>query len=652
MNNKKYTYLIFLFACLAVVTSCVDDLQADMNSEGEFTDGYSLQLTVTLDNLGGTNNSTRASDLSTDNPMKEWEDYIDPEKFRVLFFNKYEEFLFESKSRWVKQLAPTADGFSQWQVSIPMYSYGNDISYEWDWDKIREELTTNEFKIAILVNRPLKDFSPGFSESGLNGDPKWIDNTGPHWKKNHTSWGAGKNDTIRTIIDLHHCQYDPLYHAKSVNGTDEDNLKNDNFYDFIMGDYNLDKDGKPTSTYINRYPKMGATVSFIHWGDKEDYKGEYIKTGYDSDFPNASTQVKYTILPDKTHPIPMYGIQTFDPITHWVKGTPFNLSSMADSQTSEYTPKTISLLRSVVKLELCIRKDLFNNKKPPLVLLWYPNIYSRCEPMDVWTPTDQIWKDHDNGCEWKDIMAYGLVSSKNTTLGGTKRYEQTDVGAFQKTMSWFYGAWSENKPKKNNEDADVPRWDFMRHNGTKATIVGTNNGVPNYPRIFNSCIQRNKSVICNEKGDLSEEYDDSYWHYVVYTGERNMIDPNKIPNMKETVYAISWMFKDGTTSGSNAKYYFIPIADYNSSSGNTHASNCLKAVSLTSYDLQSPMKDYAGKLRDEVAENQQNEMPWPLLRNHHYRIIIGKPNETRADGGISVQSEEFHSESLTPFTPN
>ena len=659
MNNKrKFTYLSFLFTCLAVLTSCVDDLQADMNSEGEFTDGYSLQLTVTLDNFGGTSvNNTRAPGyLSSENPMKDRENYIDPEKFRVLFFNHKEEFLFESKSRWVKQLAPT-DGFSQWQVSIPMYSSGNDSNYDWDWDKIREALTTNEFKIAILVNRPLEDFSPGFSESGLDGTPKWIDNAGPHWKRNHTSWGAGENDTIKTIIDLHHCQYDPLYHAKSARDNSAESLQKDNFYDFIMGDYNLDRDGKKTSSYTERYPKMGATTSFIYWGEpdgngsiKDNYEGDSLKS-FDKDFP-ATNKVKHTILPDKAHPIPMYGIQTFQPIKHWVEGTPFNLSKIVENQTSEEYPlKTISLLRAVVKLELCIRKDLFNNKKPPLVLLWYPNVYSRCEPMDVWTPTDQIWKDHDNGCEWKNIMEYGPVCSSVITLGNTNRNGSGDIAAFQKTMSWFYGAWNEEKP------GGGARWNFERYDGSKVTIVDDKAaGVPKYPHIFNTCIQRNKSVICNKEGDVTDKYNDDYWHYVVYTGERNMIDPNKIQEMNKTAYAITWMFKDGRTgTGSspykNKQYYFIPIADYTPTPtgkpGNQNARNFFGPYDLTSYNL--PNNNYTDAIK---KTNDQKEMPWPLLRNHHYRIIIGEYTSTRAEGGISVQSEEFYSESLTPLTPN
>lgn len=664
MSSK--TIFILLFVCFASLTSCIDDLESCVDDEvqRELAKGYSLNLTVTLDNFGG-NGDTRAETrgLSSANPMKQWEDYIDPEKFRVLFFNDKDQFLFESKSRWVKQLAPL-NGYSQWLVSVPMFSYGNDVEENWDWDAIRDALTGKNgekyFKIAILANRPEKEFIPAFSQTGFGqGTSTWIDNRGPYWKRNHTAWGAEAGDTIRKIFDLHHCQYDPVYHAKSAHDA---GVGTDNFYDFIMGDYDLDANGKTTDTYVDKKPKMGATVSFLYWGDPDDsgktaYDGEEVQQDYDGDYPtiSATQKPKYAIRPDKDHPIPMYGVQNFDVITHWVKGTPFNLSQIAENQSKSYNFKSISLLRSVVKLELCIRKDLFggDSKKPPLVTLWYSNVYSRCEPMDVWTPTEDIWKPHDSGCEWKDIMEYGLFCSAKPTVGGTIR-NSDDVKNFQKTMTWFYGAWIDKG------------WTFKRSKDSQpkddvdAVIAGGD--VPEYPRIFNSCIQRNKMVICNKKGDLTDEYQDEYWHYVVYTGERNMLDPNEIPQMSQKFYTVTWMFKDGRYSGNNKRYYFIPIADY--TGAQTYARQSFGPYNIASHDLPkvdkkigyNSSKDKAGQdintyatnIFNNVAVTDKGNMPWPLLRNHHYRIIIGSPSgsRTRGEDGFTIRSDEFYSESL------
>lgn len=661
MNYKeKYTFLTLLIACFTIgFTSCTDTLESVVDNDDEVQEvlskGYSLNLTVTLDNFGGTG-GTRAANLSSANPLKEWEDYIDPQKFRVLFFDDQEQFLFESKSRWVKQLAPTANGYSQWLVSVPMFSYGNDMEEDWDWEAIRTALTNNEFRIAILANHPEADFSPGYSETGMGeGNPDWISNEGPYWKRNHTAWGAEEGDTIRKIFDLHHCQYDPLYHAKSASGK---GVQTDNFYDFIMGDYDLGEDGKKTTSYESKRPKMGATVSFLYWGEKDadgkiSYPGEDVSI-YDPDYTknDDTKKIKYTLLPSKKRPIPMYGVQKFDPITNWIKGTPFNLSQIAENQTKKYNFKSISLLRSVVKLELCIRKDYFGNRKPPLVTLWYSNVYARCEPMDVWTPTEEIWKPHYNGCEWENIMKYGLFCSAKTNLGGTTR-NVYGIGNFQKIMSWYYGAWKEKG------------WKFERSaESTTDKIVSTVNAggaVPDYPRIFNSCIQRNKMVICNKEGygDVTDKYNDDYWHYVVYTGERNMLDPNQIPQLSEKFYTISWMFKDGRYSGNNKRYYFIPIADY--SKTQTYARQSFGPYNLNEHNLPKnaskitqtgngqDIYTYAQNIFTNVSETDTGNMPWPLLRNHHYRIIIGDPTRATEEGGIAVMSEELYSETLKAY---
>ena len=645
--NRKYTTLItLLFTYFFLMTSCVDDMESCLDDvPEEIINGYSLTLTVTLDQMGG----TRADKDGPDDPLKDIDDYIDPEKFRVLFFDDMDKFLFESKSRWVKQLAPTADGFSQWLVSIPMFAYGNDVTYDWPWEEIREKISKNQFKIAILANRPTLEWYPGFSETWMEQTSQmrknqWIDNTGPHW--------TVEDIGVKTVFDLHHCQYDILYHAKGGDGNATPDL-----YDFIMGNYGKDEDGK-SATNDKMRPMMGATSSWVYWGpdpENTQYDGvSFQDEKLDPDFP-SDAKVKYTVMPDSKHPIPMYGIQLFEPIgDYWIKGTPFNLSNITTgSDQTGYEFRSISLLRSLVRLELLISKSYFNDKKPQLVTLWYPNIYSRCEPMNVWDPTNEIWEDdHEKDCEWNTIMDYGLVCGKSKIGNTTRNTTGTNKVNFQKTMSWFYGAWKEKGPDGK------PRWTFPANVDPFESV-----DYP-YPKIFNSCIQRNKTVICNIEGDKSDLYDDGYWHYVVYTGERNMIDPNKVAQLSGTAYAISWMFKDGRTSGkATSKYYFIPIADY--SQTQTYARGCFGpylgsdiANDTNTGSTQLPnndkgkMRNYANDLRDNVI-NDRKEMPWPLLRNHIYRIKIGPGKDdqaTRAGAGsdLLVTSEDLHSESLTP----
>lgn len=667
-NKKKYAILAFLLTCLAV-TSCIDDFDACFDDMPEdLTNGYSLQLTVTLDNMGG----TRA--LDEFNPMKKWEDYIDPEKFRVLFFNHNEEFLFESKSRWIKQLAPTADGFAQWLVSVPMYSYGNDINENWNWDEIRKAITTNTFKIAILANRPEKDFYPGFDYTGLP-DPDWIPNIGPQWKAKDTSWGAQEGDTVKKIMDLHHCQYDPIYHGKCK---DKDVSYAEDFYEFIMKDYDMNDKGKlidPSITGDTRYklrrPKMGVTSSWVEWeldkaGNERTgvmqypkdldtrFAGKSSKKKPDVDFDNEFNAIRYTVVPSAKRPIPMYGIQEFQPITHWVKGTPFNLSQITTgAEQTGYQFESIALLRSIVKLELLLSKNLFP-ERTEFVTLWYSNVYARCEPMDVWTSTKDLWKEHIEGeCEWYNIIKYGPVVSEN--FEPNKRRKQNDKAKWQETMSWFYGAWMEEDPSGKK------RWDFTEHN-YRGNIP---NNIP-YPRIFNTCVQRNKTVLCNIEGDLSDEYDDNYWHFVVYTGERNMIDPNNLTRLEDkNSYAASWIFRDGNSNDS--KFYAIPIAPYtkNDQEINKTAKGCFGPYTIDNFGTGSSldlpkdnMYNYGNTVRDLSSDkNSQDEWPWPLMRNHVYRITIGpdKPANTRAAtqevdmDDFTIESHDYHSESLTPF---
>ena len=679
-NNIKNIILTVLFGFMAL-TSCIDEdfsLSGDKDydiPEG-IKEGYSINLVVTLDKMGG----TRAASSYNPLELEEIENYIDPEKFRVLFFTTNEEknediFLFESKSRWVKKLVPGSI-HSEWLVSIPVFTYGNDIfdydieyvneegktvtrkaegkEKEWDWETIREALTTKPFKIAILANRPELDYYPKLS--GIDIGAHWYDNKGPYWYPKDT----GKKD----VFDLHHCQYDPMYHGKSAIDLNSEELgkigKSETeigigFYDFIMDDWDKNVTSKLEDAYKNMKPKMGATASWVNHKDRRR-----LPAGSPEGLTKDNSDYAYAILPSYEYPIPMYGIQKFDPIKNWTKGTPFNVSNMiqgSDGDASEYNFNTISLLRSVVRLDLLIPKASY--ERPNLVGLFYPNIYSRCEPMDVWTPTDDIWEDdHENDCEWNDIMDYGLIVSANEKQGGTNAQGSTirnadDKFNFQNTISWFYGAWREKGWHfRNSEDKDLTPID--------AEAIGLS-----YPKIFNPCVQRNKFVIssmCSTPrteenpdpkpdpgiyGDVSDLYNDDYWHFVTYTGERNMLDANRIPlqgHQNQTSYAVTWMFKDVKKD----QYFCIPIADY--SKPQQYATDCFGPYVNADWNNSSNLpgknsgvsstqiKDYANTLRDNVpargqqftdekhkGEEPRDEMPWPLLRNHIYRITVTGP---------------------------
>lgn len=669
----KYKVLFFLFACFALVSCIDDDLMEscvdieDIEVPDYLKNGYSLNLKVTLDRMGGTRAAT-----TTMAELEEIENYINPEKFRVLFFDHEDKLLFESKSRWVKMLTSEDkenQKSAEWLVSVPLFTYGNDVyneaeNKEWPWETIKEALTSNPFKIAILANRHDYDWYPGFSNTGLGNVSGWIDNTGPHWTP----------DNFRdvTIFDLHHCQYDAIYHAKS---------DTQGYYDFIAKDYDKVEDGK-ANEYKNYRPQMGATSSWADWdfeqdcdwiteGIWDDNSGQkkwqkkpekvgntnYNEKGWvtinSSSKSNIITYTRRPIRrfrhPSQSHPIPMYGVQKFNKIENWSKGTPFNLSKFfvdglhSDDQ-SEYVYKNISLLRSVVKLELLIPKD-DDGKKPEVVALIYPNLYARCEPMDVWTPTDELWdaqhpKSYDLMRNYKcqdteALLNYGPVA---TTGNGKLDY--------QKKLSWFYGTWLEDKTgTSEDKKGNNPWWKFEPFG--KENVVKATEKTP-YPRIFNSYIQRNNVMICDDNVMFD---DGNYWHYVVYTGERNILDPSDLGNMgnpnsgKPTL--MHWVFEKGgllyglpITDYSNMnnmvynyldpqnKTYFISTdANYDFTPPDTDKDNHTKFMVIGGLDnMNGKNKGDGDDARYSQAVMDQNldpdHRPWPLIRNHVYTLTL------------------------------
>ncbi|MCH5217325.1 MAG: hypothetical protein J1F07_02035 [Muribaculaceae bacterium] len=596
---NRFLYNIFLLFTAAALTcalgSCRDDVIADLE-EGETpesifgNDVYTLDFVVTLDDLG-----TRANGASNDpQQIVTNENYINLERFRVLFFDNQDRFLFESKNRWIKEVS-LGNGFSSWFVSIPFGAFGND-SYgegrEYDWDNIRNYLTSSSFKIAILVNRPAQLLYPGFTDSELSLPEGHFDNDGPYWGPGD----VGK----KTIFDLHHSQYDIIY-------ADKGNHKGGSsaaYYDFVMGDIKTDQ------------PTMGAAINWVSFDNGDTDK---VQMG------SSSTYMRHIKMPGPDHPIPMYGIQIFDPIPKelWKKGTPFDLSNVpADAMPDEkYGYRTIALLRSCVRLDLLIPKTVKNGAKPQFVSLWYSNIYSRCEPMDTWTPTNELWApDHDNGCEWEHILNYGPVSS-NVAPGN-----QNSKSAYQERISWFYGAWK-------------GRWNFQTLNNTVVTPVAET-ATTRYPHIFNTCIQRNKVITCL-RGDVSNYYNDDYHHFVVYTGERNCNDPNTLPDMTKNPYiacfVISWDLKN---------YYCIPLLNYakNTDPDLTGVFGPHTDDVFNNGNWPAKMNTYIGTLTSERGNN----LPYPLLRNHIYRFTL-KGTRAGDDGDPSdlfVESEVVQSPTI------
>lgn len=644
--KHKITRLAGLLSIVLLISSCSDEIEipAPENdspaSEGVF-DGYSISFALSLDPMGG---------RSISDPMEEWENYIDPTKVRILFFTNDDKFLFESKSRWVKQIESNL-----WQISVPLFTYGNDFYdgpngdiLEYNWGKIREIITTQQFKIAALVNRPEMDFFPGYTTSGdMKGkvEPGWFYNVGPTWGPSNSIATTGVKDAdVADVFDLHHCQYDPIYKNKS------DDVGH---YDFIMG-----WDDSNNKTWKSQYSKeenefytsMGASSCWVSGN-----------TFYLQD-DGKEPKYRFTILPSAENPIPMYGIQRYEPIPpdKWIKGTPFSVSKgLKDTHYSDvtYEKKAISLLRSVVRIDLLIPMKVNNNEiEPKFVALCYPNVNARCDPMNVWDPTDEVWKNnHSSSGKCKDQKLIEGVGSV-VRLDNTPKTESSS-GNFRSKLAWFYGAWQD-------------KWDFHNISDEKGNILEKlkEKSKDEYPQIFNSCIQRNGTSIVHsqntkesqksfDQGNVTDKYNDNYYHYVAYVGERNITDPSKLEQPAATGIAaatmIYWMFEY------NGKIYAAPLTDYKTNPGvdnliTTTYSNIIPDGSNGSFPVDTYQNYITGTTGGITPDEKYNN--WPLIRNHIYKITVGTKaggdktttySRSAGDVGLTFKSEDLHSHSIS-----
>lgn len=626
--NLKIT-LPFLF-CLFLISSCTDQ---DIIEPGEieipeqFSEDYAMNFVVTLDDMGSEGDSF--------NPLRKEENYIDPEKFRVLFFDKDEKFLFESKSRWVKKLVANEEYYDNgeaknvWYVSVPFFSFGNDEDYDWDWVNIRNSLTSGSFKIALLVNRPLLEYAENYTGNGIDGDgvKGWFPNHRPDWGKSESLYNGGTSENInaRELLDLHHSQFDPLYLNKNI----PEGYSGEGFYNFIMGDADVN---------APQEPKLSSFVSWVDWSTENTSGDNKIKL-FDSDCRKA-------IEPTEDHPIPMYGVQEFKQIDpkKWKKGTPFTLTRKDENGNDIDHP--ISLLRSAVKLELVFpSKRLVDGSNNPIdwILLMYSNIYSRCEPMDVWTPTDQLWKDdHNDGCEFDLIWQHGpIVTTNHTTTTDGEQFNW-----YRESISWLYGSWK------------AKGWQFGSF-GTAKIADEDYTTQQKYPHIFNPCIQRNNSVYVygedfKDRMHLNEKTGN--YHIMIYTGERNINDPSNFIKLGSTNAGsrtiIYWAikYKDNNT------IYNFPIADYNVLKSNTttryynwestyrdQSKDDEKITAVTNPGVN----EYANYIAD--PDVSYNVRPYPLLRNHVYRLILGTGTATKSGGSdmFNVSSEHHYTKDIS-----
>ena len=699
----KYIYNIITAIALGYVgVACTDDpLIPDAGASSaedfnikEFSDGYSLCFNVTLDEFGGGMN-TRAT--VEDATLAEWENYLDPEEYRVLFFDKDDNFLFESQTRWFTPLS-TGSGNKTWRIAVPVFKYVRDIYDDktpeddddiklvpdYNWERIAEIMRTEPFKIAVLANRPTEVKVPNLSD--WNSDDSRFEQLTENFAKNGPFWDAtnsratyDENDpkyedkikeNVKNVFDLHHCQEDPLYYNKCYrnvtieeNGTKRTEFQYQGWYDFIM-DWNNNHEFKgDENNPVDPLdiPLMGAVSGWISYNrERVVYNPDnitetprhirYYRLPHDVVNPDYHNPKELSGVngikkpeegpqtPEENLYIPMYGIQLFDPITTWNKGTTYNISTQTGSQTGEYNYKNIFLLRSVVKLEL--RIPMYDNAGNYIDVdnswaqIMLNNYMARCEPMDVSTPTNEIWEnDHKNNCEWNTIRDYGLL------------YDAGKSGmTFKKRLSWFYGLWKE----KN-------WWNFETYekNGFSPKEGFDKKDIPtshDYPHIFNPITQRTQFTFitdCYLPIENKNNYRQSFHRWVIYCGERNMNDLNNLGDMTGNKGYISGfripVCKKQKTDGKEEKdwpkiansdcVYNIPITDYTKPNNPAKdyliekewkdgKSNTEMVQRNRIYAVRNVPQSWADYCDAVVNATNKENYPFPLLRNHFYRITV------------------------------
>lgn len=671
---KRHNNIFIILSVLLLniwAVSCTDEGidpdGKDKETPEELKEGYSLTFRMGVDPLGGLDFSTRGST----NDLKEIEDFVDLEKVRVFFFTcQYDEddegevytengktyytgkkdyFLFESSSRWVTESNQTSANASKvWQITIPVFPYGNQDK-EYNWERVREALTTKPFKIVILANRPPSQPFPDYDKA-LGSTGFRFNNQGPYWDEND-SWANNTDlSNVPTINDLHHCQWDPVYASKNsingVSGTSSAGSSNgNNIYDFIMGNPVQTNDSVVGGVPVNQ---MGAVSS---WTIKKDNRST--RTNFTTANQTESSD-NYFVHPKKNDAsiggIPMYGVQIYDPVSNWAPGTPFNISVNQVGQDNSYFGKSISLLRSVVRLDLLIPKKLKQDTKYVEikledVCLRYPNVMARVVPLDAATPTNVLWSNtEENGeCEWFLVQDQGPIINTNylnapTGTGNEAKREEARKIMMDR-MGWYYGAWSK-------------WWNFNEET--------FNMGSGPYPHMFNPCVQR------NSLGWLDDVLvpDEKYYHYVVYAGERFINDPSNFRNLQISASKIClFQFTLVWTDENNEekkKVYQVAVTDYakNKLINSKDEQNNYKFMrsfpsesnQTVNYDLENAKEgfsSYRDLMVTEGAKDPDN-YNWALLRNHIYRFQITSFGDLKDEGvdGMVISTEERASKDI------
>lgn len=357
----------------------------------------------------------------------------------------------------------------------------------------------------------------------------------------------------------------------------------------------------------------------------EIYQIEYIedKYLYDTNRIGKSPENQY---------IPMYGIQSFPALApFWEEGTLFDLTNFNNLTGADFNnySSTVPLLRSVAKVELRIPTSL----NAEHVYLRSLNRKGRWEPLNVFTDTYDIWKDHDidnkfnhsKECEWFSIRYH------KTFFEGKDYQAASQFADYKKKLAWYYADWAIAKPETEDgvevsslwlDDVKVPELNYCDDNGlrgwthdvyhSKANFDGSIDN-PGYPRVMNALIDR--SDFCEF---LYAGVDGIYDRYVLYVPEKYVDDPNDVG-------------EDEKMLSSDPKVCHIEFRLEEDDDFNLDDNKCYRIYFIENgfnEEMEIPNLSNNAHTWEEMYEQSVGNLQkhWPIMRDHCYSFTVKDVN--------------------------
>ena len=405
-------------------------------------------------------------------------------------------------------------------------------------------------------------------------------------------WGSSNEENASIKIERRNNLTDAA--SKDAIKTNDDNVTKDRYNPettkLMEEDHVIDYEIDTEPEYLFIYATKGKPVI---------YEIEYVQDNYlystDRSGKKLGTGADELL-------IPMYGIQKFNALGgYWQEGTVFGLSNF-NNVTPTYDYKLIPMLRSVAKVELRLPRKSQSQSLYHHVFLRCLNRKARSEPMDVSSPTDDIWVDqfsdeeHEGSCEWYKIIAHVQANGVfyNPETSGS------DATEYMQKLAWYYGSWSADGSTLGG-----------------ISMLPQKSDGNDYPHILNPMIDRSDFAQFIYTGS-----EGMYDRYVIYVPEKFVDDPSNVGpqtrNMsKEKPKVCHIEFRGGNDSYTNLDDDWCYRIYFTKNGFDPEFKPDLSDTSNSS----NPTWENTYEQREENLRNH-----WPIMRNHVYSFTVVDAN--------------------------